>query len=246
MRKKLSFILVLVLLANLLLSGISLASEVNNSVVPSELSNVDNGQTLLTPDTFQWGNQAVTPQTNGGLSNQENNNEEGIANQILEGIDKSNSQTGEENQAQAAVVAVYFIPGIGEVAILATGAVVVGTAVYKAGSWVYNTVKNYLAKAEKEKVDVSGRSGWTKTKGESDVLNKVNGKKGKTGKGTDGTIKTDVLDKKTGKKIGEIHKKQPEDKIINGKKRYTGRKYPDHYHDYVNKLGKGDKHHWYW
>ena len=121
-----------------------------------------------------------------------------------------------------------------------------GTAVFKAGSWVYNSVKNFLAKAEKEIVDVNGRSGWTKGKSESDVLNRANGKKGTTTKGNDGTIKTNVSDKKTGKKIGEIHKKQPEKVWKNGKEVYTGRKYPDHYQDYANKLGKGTEHHWYW
>lgn len=42
------------------------------------------------------------------------------------------------NNAAVAVVAVYTIPGIGEVALLATGAIVVGGIIYEAGSWVYN------------------------------------------------------------------------------------------------------------
>ena len=80
-KQKVSFILIFVLLANLLLPIIGFASETIDSVVPSELTNVDNGQTLLSPDTSQWGNQAATPQINGSLNNQQNsNNEEDIAN----------------------------------------------------------------------------------------------------------------------------------------------------------------------
>ena len=144
-KKKVSFMLIFVLLANLLLPVMVFAAETIDSVVPSELTNVDNGQTLLSPDTSQWGNQAATPKINGSLNNQQNsNNEEDIANQILEGNDKLNSQTGEVNQAQAAVVAVYFVPGIGQVSILATGAIIVGKAIYKVGSWIYAAVQSYL------------------------------------------------------------------------------------------------------
>ncbi|MBB3909370.1 RHS repeat-associated core domain-containing protein [Anoxybacteroides rupiense] len=46
----------------------------------------------------------------------------------------------------AIAVGVYFIPGIGEVALLATGAVVLGGITYKAGSWIANKVKTYQSK----------------------------------------------------------------------------------------------------
>ncbi|MDY0323849.1 MAG: hypothetical protein RBR24_07505 [Candidatus Carbobacillus sp.] len=44
----------------------------------------------------------------------------------------------------APVVAVYFIPGIGEVALLATGAIVVGGLVYYARSWLYDQIMPYI------------------------------------------------------------------------------------------------------
>lgn len=48
----------------------------------------------------------------------------------------------------AAVVAIYFIPGIGQVALLATGAFILGGLTYKAGSWLGNKVRAYLAKKD--------------------------------------------------------------------------------------------------
>lgn len=48
------------------------------------------------------------------------------------------------NNAAVAVVAVYAVPGLGEVALLASGAIVVGKIVYEAGSWVYNKYQNYV------------------------------------------------------------------------------------------------------
>lgn len=88
--------------------------------------------------------------------------------------------------------------------------------------------------------DVSGRGAWTNAGSEEKVLGKVNGKKGNATKNQrDGMIKVPVLDKKTGKVIGEIHLKQP----VAGKGKV---KFPSHYHDKTNKLGKGSSHHWYW
>lgn len=46
--------------------------------------------------------------------------------------------------ATPAVVAVYFIPGIGEVALLATGALLIGGIIYYAGSWLYDKVMPYI------------------------------------------------------------------------------------------------------
>ncbi|MBM7616433.1 uncharacterized protein RhaS with RHS repeats [Alkaliphilus hydrothermalis] len=40
--------------------------------------------------------------------------------------------------------AVYFIPGIGQVAFTATAIIVGGWAVYKVGSWLWNKAKNYV------------------------------------------------------------------------------------------------------
>lgn len=91
--KKLSFLLVLVLLANLLLPGMCFAAEAN-SAVPSELIN-SSEQTLLSPDTSQWGNQTGTPQLSGNASSQVNNKEEEVADQLLEELTKSSSETGQ-------------------------------------------------------------------------------------------------------------------------------------------------------
>lgn len=49
-----------------------------------------------------------------------------------------------EPQRAAGVVAVYFIPGIGQVALLVTGAIAIGGAMYWAGSWIYDVVQSYL------------------------------------------------------------------------------------------------------
>ncbi|MED1437093.1 hypothetical protein P4U23_00485 [Aeribacillus composti] len=40
--------------------------------------------------------------------------------------------------------AIYFVPGVGQVALLATGAIVVGGVTIKAGSWLYKTISNYF------------------------------------------------------------------------------------------------------
>lgn len=40
--------------------------------------------------------------------------------------------------------AIYFVPGVGQVTLLATGAIVVGGVTIKAGSWLYKTVSNYF------------------------------------------------------------------------------------------------------
>ncbi|WP_019390746.1 hypothetical protein [Priestia filamentosa] len=63
----------------------------------------------------------------------------------------------EENEVQVqafaipAAAGVYFIPGIGEVAITVTGAIVIGGATIAAGSWLYNKVSAYFSKKAAEK-----------------------------------------------------------------------------------------------
>ncbi|WP_052263138.1 hypothetical protein [Clostridium tyrobutyricum] len=44
----------------------------------------------------------------------------------------------------AAVTATYFIPGIGDIALLATGAIVLGGVTYYAGSWAYDKIMPYI------------------------------------------------------------------------------------------------------
>lgn len=67
----------------------------------------------------------------------------------------------------AALAGVYFIPGIGEVALLATGAVVLGGITWKAGSWLGEKARSYLnsQKITKEEADKIAKSkGYKKTK----------------------------------------------------------------------------------
>jgi len=140
-----------------------------------------------------------------------------------------------------ALLGIYEIPGIGEVALATTGVIIVGGSVLYIGSYVYTKVMEWIASSN-ELVDVSDRSNWEE-KDIDDILDDVHGEKGNTTKGWDGTVKTDVNDTETGEKIGEIHQKQPE---YDDDDKYTGKNYPRHYHDKDNRLGNGSDYHWYW
>jgi len=98
LRQKISFILIFVLLAILLLPVTGLAAETNNSVIPNELNNTSSEQILLSPDTTSWGNQAGTAQSNTSSSSQSVDREKAITNQILE-----NQQNIQENTKQIQV-----------------------------------------------------------------------------------------------------------------------------------------------
>ena len=159
-------------------------------------------------------------------------------------VAKANNQKGMLYTVSAfplAIVATYEIPGIGEVALAATGVIIVGGVVFAAGSYIYNEVMDWMASSD-DTVDVSDSDNWEE-KDLDDVLDDVNGERGNTKKGWDGTIKVDVNDVDTGDKIGEIHMKQPE---YDDNNKYTGKKYPTHYHDWDNRLGEGSDYHWYW
>lgn len=57
-----------------------------------------------------------------------------------------NSEDGEiGTYAIAAAAGVYFVPGIGQIALTATGVVVVAGVTYVAGSWIYNQVAAFFA-----------------------------------------------------------------------------------------------------
>lgn len=155
------------------------------------------------------------------------------------------TQPGSHTKASnPGVLAIYTIPGIGQVALLATGAVVVGGVAYYAGSAIYNKVSTWLA-SRNEPVDVSDRDGWIEVGSQNEIQQRVDGdvQPGKQGAKQDGTIVKEVKDAETGKVIGEIHLKQPE-YYSNGKA--TGRKYPTHYHDNINRLGNGSDAHYWW
>lgn len=75
-----------------------------------------------------------------------------------------NSENGEvETYAIAAAAGIYWIPGIGQIALTATGVVVVAGATFVAGSWVYNQVAAFFAgkafnKAKKNGTKTSNHS----------------------------------------------------------------------------------------
>lgn len=63
---------------------------------------------------------------------------------------------GYQTFAIAAGAGVYFIPGIGQIAITVTGALIVGGVTIAAGSWVYNKVSAYFAERAYEKAKKNG------------------------------------------------------------------------------------------
>lgn len=93
----------------------------------------------------------------------------------------NNSQV--QTRAIAAAAGTYFIPGIGQIALTVTGALVIGGLTIKAGSWLYNQVSTYIAKktAEKaaDKIPNSLKSGDMQVD-----LDKFKNKYGKTAKNT--------------------------------------------------------------
>ena len=60
------------------------------------------------------------------------------------------------NYASDAIVAAYMIPGLGEVALLTTNAVMFGGAVYYAKSSIYQKVQRYLAEVDYEDEKING------------------------------------------------------------------------------------------
>ncbi|MFJ5766787.1 hypothetical protein ACIP9C_15655 [Lysinibacillus sp. NPDC093210] len=56
-----------------------------------------------------------------------------------------------QSYAIAAAAGIYAIPGIGQVTITVTGAIIIGGAVIMAGSWLYNQVSVYFSKKAAEK-----------------------------------------------------------------------------------------------
>ncbi|SET54334.1 hypothetical protein SAMN05443270_0430 [Lacrimispora sphenoides] len=63
--------------------------------------------------------------------------------------------SGSNNDIQprmAIAAGVYFIPGIGEIAIAATGAIVVAGVTIAVGSWLYNTITDWLNDSDARKI----------------------------------------------------------------------------------------------
>lgn len=61
------------------------------------------------------------------------------------------ASNGGRQKRFAAAAGVYFIPGIGQVALAATGAIVLGGITIGAGHWAYNTIVNYFKEHTKNK-----------------------------------------------------------------------------------------------
>lgn len=55
--------------------------------------------------------------------------------------------------ATAVVAGTWWIPGIGEIVITAAGVIIIGGAVIKAGSWLYNKVVDWFEAKAKEKAE---------------------------------------------------------------------------------------------
>lgn len=57
---------------------------------------------------------------------------------------KALENSGGVTTYNAGVIAIYDIPGIGQVALLATGLVVIGGVLYGVGTWLYDVVSSWL------------------------------------------------------------------------------------------------------
>lgn len=86
-------------------------------------------------------------------------------------------------QTYAIAAGVYFIPGIGQIAIAATGAIVVAGVTVAAGTWLYETITEWLSDSEaREIAEVRAQipSRFRTDDGDVDLdkfTEKVNGKK---------------------------------------------------------------------
>lgn len=71
---------------------------------------------------------------------------------LLKTASETNPASGSGRQARfAAAAGVYLIPGVGEVALAATGAIILGGVTIGAGHWAYKTIKSYFASKNDER-----------------------------------------------------------------------------------------------
>ncbi|MDQ0719723.1 hypothetical protein QF049_000984 [Paenibacillus sp. W4I10] len=81
--------------------------------------------------------------------------------------DLSNGYLTEDQLAESKIAwaaGVYFIPGVGEVALLATGGVIVAGATYYAGSAIYNKVKAYFSEKDAPSAEVAAEKAYQDAK----------------------------------------------------------------------------------
>lgn len=111
-------------------------------------------------------------------------------------------QNNQQNSRMGAgaVLAVYSVPGLGEVALLAAGGIAIGTTVYAVGSWAYNKFKNWLKNSAKQEAQDAAKkvSNKVKVKGSKDKvdLGQFKDKNGKTPKNKNSGNFTSTKDKR--------------------------------------------------
>lgn len=95
-------------------------------------------------------------------------------------------KTNKKSRSAVAITAIYVVPGLGEVALLVTGGIMIGTTIYYAGSWVHNTFSNWIKNSAKQEAQDAANSvsNKVKEKGSNDKidLDQFKDKNGKTPK----------------------------------------------------------------
>lgn len=81
----------------------------------------------------------------------------------------------EYNDAVQPMIAlpVYFIPGIGQAALIATGAVIVGGITFKASSWIAKAVHSFLKAETADQIISKNKRGSIRKEFPSEYLNKT-------------------------------------------------------------------------
>lgn len=107
------------------------------------------------------------------------------------------SQNNQQNSRSTAV-AVYFVPGLGKVVLLATGGILIGATVYSVGSWAYKTFKNWLKTSAKQEAQDAAEKVSNKVKGSNNKvdLGQFKDKNGKTPKTKNSGTFTSTKDKR--------------------------------------------------
>lgn len=123
-----------------------------------------------------------------------------------------------ESKFAPALAGVYFIPGIGEVALTATGVVVAGGIAYGAGSAIYNLVKKAIN---------SGNAKKRTNSGHTTALNGIKKKVPNSLKKKNGNVDIDSFVNKKGQRSGNTrtHKKYKRWEISKDRDGHKGSKW---------------------
>lgn len=90
----------------------------------------------------------------------------------IEAKDKTHISSA-DNPQKTPAVAVYFVPGIGQVALVLSGAVLIGTALYYAGDWLYDCVDSWLNAETADEYISKNRKGSIRREFPSEYLDKT-------------------------------------------------------------------------